>query len=275
MPQPYLVHTSSHPVRVPHSTWIQWYTEEHIRDMVYTRAVKTACFYRATSHVVRTPIIPEDDNEVLALARIPSATPPDGNDFKQFLAVYQTDKKDFLNHAEYRDRVRLTTSLWEGTSSCHDVGSFTSSDLQLMDAIHDEHMDKDEPATHIIHCKITGNHFPRTLLQDLTSSAGKIHGYRRTLLYKPLATHVPPGDVNGNGVVNGVTTDATAPENTGPFMIMIHEYNSTVDVQGLATLSGVLEGSNDGISIAIRPFELLESEGYGGKVRKPERLPAD
>ena len=87
-------------------------------------------------------MVPEDDNEVLALARIPSATPPDGNDFKQFLALYQTDKKDFLSHGEYRDRVRLTSPLWEGTSNCHDVGSFTSQDLEFMDATHGAHVDE-------------------------------------------------------------------------------------------------------------------------------------
>ena len=76
-------------------------------------------------------------------------------------------------------------------------------------------------------------------------------------------------------MVNGVTTDDTAPENAVPFMIVIHEYHSAVEVQGLATLSGVLDGSADGTNIAIRPYELLESEGHGGNGRRPERLPSD
>jgi hypothetical protein len=127
MPEPYLLQVHSHPIRVPISTWIQWYTEEHIRDMVHFRAAKTAAFYRATSHVIRT--IPAGDQD-LALTRTPSAIAPDGNDFKNFLTLYQTDREHCLDYPEYKDHVRLTSQLWDRASTCHDVGSFSAVDLR-------------------------------------------------------------------------------------------------------------------------------------------------
>lgn len=135
MPQQYLLHVHSHPVRVPLTTWTQWYTEEHLRDMVYFRAARTAAFYRATSSVLRSVGLVEEDTAALTLARIPSATSPDGNDFKDFLALYQTDRKHCLESAEYRENVRLGSELWDAISSSHDVGSFAPTDLELVEVL--------------------------------------------------------------------------------------------------------------------------------------------
>ena len=98
--------------------------------MVYFKASKTAAFYRATSNTVRSVSL-ANSTESLSLTRVPSATMPDGNDFKVFLALYQTDREHCLDHEEYKDHIRLTSELWDPVSSCHDVGSFSPADLEL------------------------------------------------------------------------------------------------------------------------------------------------
>ena len=125
MPADYLLQVHSHPVRVPITTWQQWYLEEHLRDMVYFKAAQTGAVYKAASNVIRTT----NPNDT-ALSRTLSATPPDGNDFKSFLALYQTDHEHCLDYPEYKDHVRLTSQLWDHGSTCHDVGSFAAVDLR-------------------------------------------------------------------------------------------------------------------------------------------------
>lgn len=98
--------------------------------MVYFKAAKTAAFYKSTSPVIRSL---SGDGELLSLTRIPSATPSDGNDYKAFLALYQTDRAHCLEHPEYTEKVRSSSELWDKASSCHDVGSFAPVDLELME----------------------------------------------------------------------------------------------------------------------------------------------
>ena len=118
MPAHYALQVFSQPTQVSEDTWTQWYTEEHIRDMVYFGASKTGSSYIASSPALTTGEFPQD-----------------GNASKNFLALYQTDRKHCLDHAEYKDKVRLRSELWDAKSSCHDVGAFTPMDLELVEVL--------------------------------------------------------------------------------------------------------------------------------------------
>ena len=87
--------------------------------MVHFKAAKTGASYRAISHMLAS-----GDN-----------IPRDGNDEKPFFALYQTDRKHCLDHPEYKDKVRLKSQLWDEKLSCHDVGAFTTVDLELVEVL--------------------------------------------------------------------------------------------------------------------------------------------
>ena len=124
MPEQYLLHIFSTPVKVSTETWSQWYTEEHIRDMVHFKASRTAAVYQATTNAV-----------VSSAGSSQSPYDLDNTGQSSFLALYQTDKAHCLDHPEYKDHVRLHSLLWSKELSCHEAGQFTPTDLELVDVM--------------------------------------------------------------------------------------------------------------------------------------------
>jgi hypothetical protein len=129
-PKPYLLHVQSHPIRVTLSTWEQWYTEEHARDMVHFGASSTAAFYRSTSEIARLP--ERGGGSAKGLASHPD---PEGNDHKAFLCLYQSETERCLDFEGYKRHVRVKSALWDGGSSCHDVGAFSPTYLEVSEVL--------------------------------------------------------------------------------------------------------------------------------------------
>ncbi|TKA80860.1 hypothetical protein B0A55_02337 [Friedmanniomyces simplex] len=254
MPQKYLHQVHSHPIRVPLSTWEQWYTEEHLRDIVYHGIAKTAALYKASSNVVRSAAGDNEDAS-LGLTRVASATMPDGNDFKQFLALYQADREHPCDSEDYEGNVRETSELWDAASSIWDVGSFRAVDLELDENhLHGGGQD-DEPAPRLLHCKITagsnGNANSLRQLGALTSVASGLQGYRRSLVYHPVTSqavdaHIPRLEANGgDGLVDGNGDESLAPglEEPAPekYVVVVQEYDR-VAADDERVLSKLVEG---------------------------------
>ena len=97
---------------------------------------------------------------------------------------------------------------------------------------------------------MTGDDVESKLQFEHVNAASILDGYRRTLLYRPV--------------------EQTDPD---PYIIMVHEFDS-LDSSNLpyvrTEIGGI--GATKDCSFSLRSFELLESEGYGGKCRKPERI---
>ena len=85
MPATYLLHVLSRPLKVTPETWSEWYTQEHVPDLVNHGVTKTGAVYRA---VHPTPL---------------GMSPPDD---KTFLAIYQSDVARPLDSDAFRDKVR-------------------------------------------------------------------------------------------------------------------------------------------------------------------------
>lgn len=115
MPCPYLIQVFSQPHEVSPEIWIQWYLEEHIRDMVYFGVAKKAAFYRASSDVLEHLVPPND-----------------GNNGRSFLTLFHTDQKDALSCPEFREKVRQTTQRWGGKRG-REVGEFKNEQVSLIE----------------------------------------------------------------------------------------------------------------------------------------------
>lgn len=115
MPRPYILEVQSQPIKVSEEIWEQWYTEEHIRDMVYHKVSRTGAFYRSSSEVIRS-----------------GATPKNGNEGTKFYALYQTDRK---HGPESEGRVRKNTKLWDADLSFYDVGEFVFRECALIEVL--------------------------------------------------------------------------------------------------------------------------------------------
>lgn len=118
MPLPYTLQVHSKPLKVPADTWAKWYTEEHIRDMVYFQASKTGASYEATAEIMTSGSFSND-----------------GNEGKDFFALYQTDRKHCLDYPEYKENVRLKSRLFAEGATCHDVGTFSPTGLALVEVL--------------------------------------------------------------------------------------------------------------------------------------------
>jgi hypothetical protein len=112
----------------------------------------------------------------------------------------------------------------------------------------------------------------------------KLHGYRRTLIYRPLApvrapleaeTHTAAGaqPPNGPAASGGVVEKEKGGEE---YVLVIHEFESSVEESG--ALEGVekdlkaVAQKEEELRVVVRAFQLVSFEGFGGKTRTPERL---
>ena len=96
-PAPYLLHVNSRPTAVSNALWTEWYTKEHVPDLVNSKTSTRAAFYEE----IPTPFAPNPDHP------------------RKFLALYQTDKEECLKSDEYLQQVRRTSGLFakEGSKS--------------------------------------------------------------------------------------------------------------------------------------------------------------
>jgi len=57
-------------------------------------------------------------------------------------------------------------------------------------------------------------------------------------------------------------------------MVLLHEFDATRHGKGLEKVKEAMDSidGSEGFSISLRAYELINSEGFSGKARRPERL---
>lgn len=123
MAPPYILHVLSQPHIVPSSTWTEWYTSEHLPDMVDSKVSSTAVLYHAIeNHPLSTP-------------------PPPGKNAMPFLAVYQSDSaRPPYREAYSNGLIRRTSALFPADTDCYGVGSFEATNYELIQAYDPKHV---------------------------------------------------------------------------------------------------------------------------------------
>lgn len=109
---PYLLQVTSRPKIVSNRLWQEWYTEEHLPDLVNSKTSTKATFYYE---------LPLDPSGVLPSSR-------------QHLALYQTEYAEPLNTENYT-KLRTTSTLFEkenGTDNISDNGDFDARNYELI-----------------------------------------------------------------------------------------------------------------------------------------------
>lgn len=96
-PSPYLLHVNSRPLLVSDALWQEWYTTEHVPDLINTGTSTRAAFYEEVGH----PLAPNPDHP------------------RKWLALYQTEYEECLKTKNYEDGVRHSSGLFakEGSGS--------------------------------------------------------------------------------------------------------------------------------------------------------------
>ena len=251
MPRPYLHHVHSQPTKVSEATWKQWYSEEHIRDMVYFKVSRTSAFYAASSDTY-TYLQP----------------PGRGIDQKQYLALYQMGRPRPWDQKEYKENVRLESQLWDRGLSCLDIADLCPEDLELVEILGSYEYNESmltlrilssngplmltafkDVAPYILHARISGEEVESKLQFEHVNAVSKCDGYRRSMLFRPLDR-----------------------KDDEPYVIMLHEFESAPTDLGLVKEEMEAIGPSKDCSFQLRSFELLNSEGFGGECRRPERL---
>lgn len=97
-PSQYLLHVNSRPTEVSDGLWKEWYTSEHLPDLVGAKSSNRATFYEE----VASPLNPNPDHP------------------RKFLALYQTDFKELLNSNEYKG-IRNTSELFKKENSSEKI----------------------------------------------------------------------------------------------------------------------------------------------------------
>lgn len=119
MPRPYLHTVHSKPTKVSDSIWRQWYLEEHIRDMVYSKISRTGALYKSNT-------------ETFSYLN-PSSSAIDQLDY---VALYQTDKpSSSWDQKQYQENVRLKSQLWDNDLTCFDVADVARADFELVEIL--------------------------------------------------------------------------------------------------------------------------------------------
>ena len=93
-PAPYLLHVNSRPTVVSDQLWKEWYTDEHLPDLVNAKSAIRATFYEE----IGNPLNEHPDHP------------------RKFLALYQTDFEELLKSDEYLG-IRKTSELFERESA--------------------------------------------------------------------------------------------------------------------------------------------------------------
>lgn len=248
MPRPYTLQVSSRPVKVSEDVWTQWYTEEHIRDLVFSGASKTSAVYRATSGPITVNVTGDNSGK---------ASENSSND-TTFLALYQSATKHVLEACRAPDlncKVRIHSSLFDDGQTCYDVGTFRPVDLQLVEILGSyEH--REDRAPHLFHHVIAGEAIENKIQFDHVNAVAELDGYRRTLLYRP----IEPKKYGAQDI--------------GPYLVLLHEFDKEVEVGRLEDVKDDLEiiEPTRGCAFWLRAYRLIECEGFDGQSRTPERM---
>ena len=93
-PSPYLLHVNSSPTAVSNALWKEWYTTEHVPDLVNSKSAIRGAFYEEIGFVMN----------------------PKPNNPRKFLALYQTDFEELLKSEEFKT-LRTTSELFSKESA--------------------------------------------------------------------------------------------------------------------------------------------------------------
>lgn len=85
--------------------------------MVYFGASKTGAFYKASSEIHTS-----------------NSPPNDGSESMDFLALYQTDRRDVNESVEVREKVRKTSSLWK-EEGCEGLTTFEVAEFVIQEGV--------------------------------------------------------------------------------------------------------------------------------------------
>jgi len=244
MPQPYALQVFSQPKAVDEKAWTQWYTEEHLRDIVHFKAAATAALYRE----IAEPAGASEDE----------AQPFQGKG-KTFYAFYQTEKPHPLTTLEFTTRVRTESELLPAGKTYFQSGDLQPLDLELSGTL--GAASKEDVGPYIVYIeaiKDNGRHLNSWVANEHLKLVQEVKGYRRTLIYRPNS---------------GPPTDAS--EGSG-HAIVIDEFDA-LDADTFGTFEEALESAaaEKQVNFQARALKLVSDEGYGGKVREPLRLKAD
>lgn len=247
MPRPYALQVTSNPTKVSETLWTQWYTKEHIRDLVYSSVSKTSAVYRASSETIASS---QEASNATA-------------NHTTFLALYQSTAPHVLEACAASDlkcKVRIHSELFGDGRTCYDVGMFRPRDLQLVEILGSyEH--REDVAPYVLHHRISGEEIENKIQFDHVNAVAKLAGYRRTLLYRPIKSDGPGGGGGDGGEI---------------YVILVHEFDEAIDGHELPAVKRDLEviEPTKGCQFALRAYQLIESEGFGGNCRMPERMEA-
>lgn len=109
---PYLLHVNSKPTKVSDALWSQWYTGEHLPDLVSSKTSTRATFYK----------------------ELPPLLGGEPHSPRNFLALYQTDFAECLKTENYTN-LRKTSELFPkegGTVNIQDNGDFNARNYELV-----------------------------------------------------------------------------------------------------------------------------------------------
>ena len=94
----YLLLVNSKPTVVSHDIWKEWYTVEHLPDLVNSKTSTRAAFYEEIGHAFN----------------------PQPKDPRPFLALYQTNFEEPLKGDNYNNNVRRTSELFKSGGATSD-----------------------------------------------------------------------------------------------------------------------------------------------------------
>ncbi|KIW26512.1 hypothetical protein, variant [Cladophialophora immunda] len=114
MPQQYLLWVNSRPLPdsgVDDDLWVKWYIEEHVPDLVNSKATVRAAMFR----------------ENFDFSLEPKEKHP-----RKFLVLYQADFEEPLSSKEYLDDVRHSSDMWPDKKGNREVGDFNGRNYKLI-----------------------------------------------------------------------------------------------------------------------------------------------
>ncbi|KAI9708038.1 MAG: hypothetical protein M1820_004242 [Bogoriella megaspora] len=234
-PSPYLLHVTSRPTVVSERLWIQWYTEEHVPDLVNSRTSTRATFFQEVS--------------------LPKEFRPESPGFPcKFLTLYQTDFEEGMNSEEIR-HVRQGSDLFVQGGSKWDTSENGDFDIRNYKLIQDyDPNDVGEvAASHVLTIELhpaesNVEDFERWYREEHLPMLSKVPGYRRSHRY-----------------IIGPRTVLTTGE--PPNYLAIHSFDHFNALDGPEALAGnttpwtVKHVSESKVFIA-RGWKLLGSAGY-------------
>ncbi|KAJ9654157.1 hypothetical protein H2198_006776 [Neophaeococcomyces mojaviensis] len=167
-PSPYLLSVTSRPTVVSDSLWQQWYTEEHLPDLVNSRTSTRATFYTEVTHQLNN-----------------AASYP-----RKFLALYQTDFAEPLKTENYTT-LRTTSELFGkegGKEGIQDNGDFNARNYELIQEFDPTKIGEVKvPSPYILTVEMhpqDASDFDEWYRKEHLDLLSKIPGYRRCLRYK-------------------------------------------------------------------------------------------